>query len=119
MKKLFSVLVLVMTVLAVNAQRTPVKLVDLQKSVTDNVAKNYAGFTIRNATKVVTNNIVTYEVAIAKGTSQETLLYDMNGNFVKKVVAKEGTVAKQAAPANKKANPPAAKKAPVNTPIKK
>jgi len=44
MKKLLFIMVLVMGALVVNAQRTPVKIVDLQKSITDNIAKDYVGF---------------------------------------------------------------------------
>ncbi len=109
MKKLFAVMVMVMTVLAVNAQRTPVKVTDLQKSITSSIAKDYAGFTILEATKVVSNNTTNYEVVIAKGSVHETLLYDMNGKFEKKLVAQGGTVA---AP---KPNPVAAEKKPAAT----
>ena len=90
MKKLFVILVLVMAASAVNAQRTPVKVADLQKAIIDNVAKDYAGFTIKEATKVVTKYVVTYEVVVVKGTTQETLLYDKDGKFIKKIDAKEG-----------------------------
>ena len=51
-------MVLVMGALVVNAQRTPVKVADLQKAITDNIAKDYVGFTIKEATKVVENNVV-------------------------------------------------------------
>jgi hypothetical protein len=94
MKKLFAIMVLVMTALAANAQRTPVKVTDLHKAITDNVAKDFAGFTIKAATKVVTNNVTNYEVLAVKGSAQETLLYDKDGKFVKKVVKQEGTVEK-------------------------
>ncbi|HEX7494455.1 MAG TPA: hypothetical protein VF346_09550 [Bacteroidales bacterium] len=90
MKKLLFVLVLVMGALVVNAQRTPVKVADLQKSIVDNITKDYAGFTIKDATKVVENNVVTYDVVIAKGTTQETLSYDNTGKFLKKMGAKTG-----------------------------
>lgn len=108
MKKLFAVLVLVMTVLAVNAQRTPVKTADLNKAIIDNVAKDYAGFTIKEATKVETNMVVTYEVVVVKGTATDTLLYDKDGKFIKKLVKQEGTTTK-----------PAVKKEPAKTPVKK
>jgi hypothetical protein len=93
MKKLFAFIVMVMTVVAVNAQRTPVKITDLQKAITDNIAKDYSGFTIKEATKVVSNSVTNFEVIITKGTVRETLLYDMNGKFEKKLVAQGGTVA--------------------------
>jgi hypothetical protein len=94
MKKLFAVLVLVMTVVAVNAQKTPVKVADLQKPIVDNITKDYPGYTIKDATKVVANMVTTYEVVVMKGTAQETLLYDKDGKFVKKVVKQEGTTSK-------------------------
>jgi len=109
MKKLFAVMVMVMMVIAVNAQRTPVKVTDLQKAITENIAKDYAGFTIKEATKVVSNSITNFEVVITKGNVHETLLYDMNGKFMKKLVAQGGTVV---AP---KPNPVAAEKKPTTT----
>jgi hypothetical protein len=109
MKKLFAVMVMVMTVIAVNAQRTPVKVTDLQKAITDNIAKDYAGFTIKEATKVMSNNVTNFEVVINKGNVHETLLYDKNGKFEKKLVAQGGTVA------TPKQNPVAAEKKPTST----
>ena len=105
MKKLLFVMVLVMGALVVNAQKTPVKVADLQKSITDNIAKDYVGFTIKDATKVVENNVVTYDVVVVKGTTQETLCYDNTGKFLKKMGAKVGA----AKPAPKTPNKPAIK----------
>jgi ribosomal protein L15 len=102
MKKLLFVLVLVMGALVVNAQRTPVKVADLQKSITDNIAKDYVGFTIKDATKVVENNVTTFNVVVAKGTMQETLCYDATGKFLKKLEAKGGMVKTESKPEPKK-----------------
>jgi hypothetical protein len=82
-----------MAVMVVNAQvtnttdstRTIVKVADLQKAITDNIAKDYVGYTIKEATSVTENNIVTFEVVIVKGTDTETLVYDKDGVFVKKL----------------------------------
>lgn len=84
------VMVLMMAALVVNAQRTPVKVADLQKSITDNITKDYAGFIIKDATKVVENNVVKYEVAIAKGATSETLVFDKDGKFLNKLTMKTG-----------------------------
>jgi hypothetical protein len=92
---------LVMGALVVNAQRTPVKIVDLQKSITDNIAKDYVGFTIKDATKVVDKDVVTYEVVVVKGTTQETLSYDDTGKFLKKMGAKAGVAKPAPKPAPK------------------
>jgi hypothetical protein len=97
MKKVFFVLVLIMAVLVVNAQttkttvtkekpvRTAVMVADLQKAITDNIAKDYVGYTIKEATSVTENNIVTFEVVIVKETTTETLVYDKDGVFIKKL----------------------------------
>jgi hypothetical protein len=94
MKKLMFVMVLVMTALVVNAQRTPVKVADLQKSITDNITKNYAGFIIKDATKVAENNVVKFEVAITKGSTSETLIFDKDGKFLNKLAMKTGAPVK-------------------------
>ena len=97
MKRVLFVLVLMMSVLVVGAQtskttvtnakstRTTVKVADLQKSITDNVAKDYAGYTIKDASSITTNNAVTYHVVVVKGSDTETLVYDKDGMFVKKL----------------------------------
>jgi archaellum component FlaG (FlaF/FlaG flagellin family) len=101
MKKLLFILVLVMGALVVNAQTTPVKVADLQKSITDNITKDYAGFTIKEANKVVVNNVTTFNVVITKGTTQETLCYDNTGKFLKKMEAKGGMSKPESKPAVK------------------
>ena len=97
MKRVLLVLVLIMAVLVVNAQatkttvtnakstRTNVKVAELQKTITDNIAKDYVGYTIKEATSITANNTVTYDVVIVKGTTTETLVYDKDGTFVKKL----------------------------------
>jgi hypothetical protein len=97
MKKVLIVIVLFMAVLAVNAQATkttdtkekgvriPVMVADLQQPITDNIAKDYVGYTIKEATSVTKNNIVTYHVVIVKDATTMTLVYDKDGVFVKKL----------------------------------
>jgi hypothetical protein len=97
MKKVLVVLVLLMAVLVVNAQTTttpvakekPLRAVvlvaDLQKPITDNIAKDYVGYTIKEVASVTANSVVTYEVIVVKGTTTETLVYDKEGTFVKKI----------------------------------
>jgi hypothetical protein len=67
------------------AVKTPVKPADLPKPVTDNIAKDYAGYTIKDANSVKLNNTITYEVVLSKGTESLTLVYDKDGNFLKKM----------------------------------
>jgi hypothetical protein len=97
MKKVLFVMVLMMSVLVINAQATktsttttkPVKttinVADLQKPITDNIAKDYAGYTIKGATSVTASNTVTYNVVVVKGAATETLVYDKDGKFIKKL----------------------------------
>jgi len=96
MKKVLFVLVLIMAALVVNAQTqvtttqvkptiTVVKIADIPKAITDNVAKDYAGFTVKDATSTNTDNVLTYNVVLVKGTETETLVYDKDGKFVKKL----------------------------------
>jgi hypothetical protein len=100
MKKVLFVLVLIMAVITVNAQATqtvtkekPVRAVvlvaDLQKTITDNIATAYVGYTIKEAASLTANSIVTYEVVIVKGTATETLLYDKDGLAIKKALPAE------------------------------
>jgi hypothetical protein len=97
MKKVLFVLVLMMSVIAVNAQTSKtagtkaksthsvVQVADLPKAITDNIAKDYAGFTIKSASSLKANNALTYHVVVAKGNTTETLVYDNNGTFEKKL----------------------------------
>jgi hypothetical protein len=99
MKKVLFVLVLMMSVLIVNAQATQtsvtktksdIKVADLPKAITDNIAKDYAGFTIKEATSVTKNNVLTYHVVIVKDPTTETLVYDKDGKLAKILLEKEG-----------------------------
>jgi hypothetical protein len=96
MKRLFSVFVLMMAVVALSAQqtRTPVRIADLNKAITDNVSKDYAGYAIKDATRILNNGVTTYEVVISKGTTSETLLYDNSGKFLNKVNMTAGSAEK-------------------------
>ncbi len=109
MKKSLLFIIFFMSAVIINAQtKTVVKTADLPKAITENVAKDYQGFMIHQATKVVTNNVTTYDVVIAKGQTTETLVYDKDGKFIKKVTEKAGTMEKKDTPPAKQ-NPPAKK----------
>lgn len=100
MKKLLFVTAFLLAVLVVSAQVTKVmvKASDLPKAITENIAKNYTGFTIKEAHKVTENNVVSYNVMINKGTTSETLVYDKDGKFLRKMAPPAAT----AKPAEKK-----------------
>jgi hypothetical protein len=102
MKKVLFVLVMMMSVIAVNAQapkntaakskpvKSEVQVSDLMKPITDNIAKDYAGYTIKSASSSTTSTGLTYHVVVAKGNSSETLVYDKDGKFVKKLPMASG-----------------------------
>ena len=70
----------------VNAQtKTEIKVADLQKVITDHITANYAGFNIGKAFKVDNKGTITYRVHIMKAADKMTLVYDKDGNFVKKI----------------------------------
>jgi len=116
MKKLMLLTVMCLAIVFANAQtatktapakattekksnKTKVEVKDLLKPITENIAKDYAGYKATEAYKVVDKDVVTYEVVVTKGTAKETLIYDKDGKFLNKVAPK-------AAPATKKADAP-------------
>jgi hypothetical protein len=61
-----------------------IKVADLPKALTDNFAKEYPGYMIKEAMRAPEGSGADYKLVVAKGTTTETLLYDKNGKFVKK-----------------------------------
>lgn len=84
MKTLAFLFAMVLGISAVNAQtRSAVKLTDLPKSITDNIATQHQGWNAVEAFKVDTKGVTTYEVLVKKGSSESNLIYDNNGNYLK------------------------------------
>jgi hypothetical protein len=96
MKKITLILTFMLAVLALNAQitRVAVKPTDLPKAITDNITKSYTGYTVKDATKITENNVVTFDVVIMKGTASESLVYDKDGKFLRKVTPKTAALPK-------------------------
>lgn len=102
MKKILLLLFLLMTALVVNSQtniviadkydRTPILIAELKAPITDFITRHYAGFIINQATRVVKNNIITYETIIVQGTITDTLIYDQNYNIVREIVQKDDSI---------------------------
>lgn len=90
------ILMLFMVTMTMFAQRTIVKTTDLQKTITDKISKDYPGYVITQSDKVIANNVTTFEVAIKKGNTSETLVFDREGKFMNKLVAKSGMTGKPA-----------------------
>lgn len=69
---------------------TAIEISELPKSVAPFVEKNYAGFKISEATKIVdAKGEITYEAEITKGKVKKDLLFEANGKPEKKDVNKE------------------------------
>ena len=99
MKKAIFIMALILSGAIMNAQtKTAVKTDDLLAPIKEYVAKNYVGFTIKEAFKVEANAVVTYEVAIEKGAMKHTLVFDKDGKFLKQQAAQAGVPAKKEAP---------------------
>lgn len=85
MKRLTTSLVLIMMALLVNAQLTVVNVSALPEPLPKFLNTHYPGFITEKACKVIDkNNQVTYETVITKGTIKETLIFDKDGNFLRK-----------------------------------
>jgi hypothetical protein len=61
-----------------------IKTDNLLQSINDNIAKDYPGYTIKEAYRARTKNVTEYEVRIKKDKSIIILLYDKEGIFIKK-----------------------------------
>ncbi|MFI5164269.1 MAG: PepSY-like domain-containing protein [Bacteroidia bacterium] len=65
---------------------TEIAVTALPKGVSDYVTKNYPGQKIKEASKIVdAKKVTTYEAEVKEG----DLIFDANGNFLKKVVEKK------------------------------
>jgi hypothetical protein len=92
-----------------NAQsKTVIKPANLQKGITDQISKDYAGYAIKNAYKIDRNKVITYEVNVVKNNHKLCLSYDNSGKFLKvmepksKMVKKTNTADKTTAMNHKK-----------------
>jgi cytochrome oxidase Cu insertion factor (SCO1/SenC/PrrC family) len=122
MKKLILISAILLSAMVMNAQvqspaaktnnsQVSVKISDIPKAITDNIAKSYAGYTIKEAFTLIQEGKTDYKIIINKGTMNEALLYDASGNFIKKMEANSGAMAEKHA-ATKPASKPGAKKSP-------
>jgi len=64
---------------------TTVQVADYPKGITDNITKDYVGYTIKNASSITANSGIIYHVVVDKGADTETLVYDKDSMFVKKL----------------------------------
>ena len=70
---------------AVNdTKKTTLKVTELQKSITDNIAKDYPGYKAIEAYKLDKKGSISFEVLVSKDTSNINLFYSKNGVFLRK-----------------------------------
>lgn len=97
MKKLLFFMLLMMATLVtygqvsaceIESKATIIKTADLQKAITDNIAKDYPGYTIKEAVCITAGEVITFEIVVIKENTSWKLTYDKDGKFVKKVARK-------------------------------
>ncbi|NOX87589.1 MAG: hypothetical protein GXO77_01080 [Calditrichaeota bacterium] len=62
---------------------------DLPAAVKAGLARDFAGYDIEEAAKIVKNGNVTYEAQVEKGETGLDAIYSADGNLIKKVTKKE------------------------------
>jgi hypothetical protein len=84
MKKIIVLVIAILFAGYAGAQtKTLMKTTDLQKGITDQIAKNYPGYKIDQAYTVEANKVITYEVGIQKDANKTTLVYNDKGVYLK------------------------------------
>ena len=106
MKTIVLIFAMILGVSIANAQtKTSIKVTDLPKAVTEDIATKHVGWKATEAFSINTNNVMSYDVVVEKGTSKMNLSYDKDGKFVKGEDVK--TVAKPASkPATEQSTKP-------------
>jgi len=85
MKKILSLIIVLLITLAVNAQTSSGKVNPLPEPLNKFIDDNYSGYNINKAYKVVNkDNIISYVTVISNQTNEETLVFEQNGQFLRK-----------------------------------
>ncbi len=66
-----------------------IKKSELPAAVQESIKKDYAGYKIEEAAKIVSNGITTYEAEVEKGEKSFDLIFEVNGRLLKKIEKKE------------------------------
>jgi len=62
---------------------------DLSKAILEFIKKEYGGYKINEAAKVVSDGVTTFEAEVEKGESTYDLIFDTNDKLIKKIEKKE------------------------------
>jgi hypothetical protein len=89
MKKVVLLIVAVLLVsLTFSQTKTEIKPADLSKNISAYIAKNFSGYGVDRAFKVVNKGVMSTEVTISKGTEQLALTFDKDFKLTKKEAIK-------------------------------
>lgn len=67
-------------------KKTEVKVANLPKAITENIATDYADYKILKANKCDDSGVISYQVCTAKGSSNVDLYYDKDGKYLRKAL---------------------------------
>lgn len=85
MKKILSLIIVVLITLAVKAQTSSGKINPLPEPLNKFIDDNYSGYNINKVYKVVNkDNVISYVTVISNQTNEETLVFEQNGQFLRK-----------------------------------
>jgi hypothetical protein len=68
---------------------TEIKKSELPAAVQESIKKDYSGYKIEEAARIVSDGITTYEAEVEKGEKSFDLIFNANGKLVKKIEKKE------------------------------
>jgi hypothetical protein len=64
--------------------KTELQPAELQKPITEYIAKNFHGYTIDKVFKVDAKGVITYDICVNKDKIHEKLFFDKDGKFLRK-----------------------------------
>ncbi len=64
--------------------KTELKTTELQKPISEYIAKNFNGYTIVKSFKVDAKGVITFDICISKDKNHEKLFFDKDGKFLRK-----------------------------------
>jgi hypothetical protein len=83
-RKIFIFVALIIATLLFSQTRTEVIIRNLPSSIPEYVKAKMQAFTISKAFKVDSKGVITYDILVIKGSEKQVLIFDRNGNFIKK-----------------------------------
>ncbi|MDP1622592.1 MAG: hypothetical protein Q8M08_09680 [Bacteroidales bacterium] len=85
MKKALLIFVFgIFTTIMVAQTKTELKIDELQKPITEYIAKNFMGYSIDKVFKVDAKGVITYDVCVNKDKTHEKLFFDKEGKFLRR-----------------------------------